>query len=321
MREDNRSISQFNAGSIRGKPSRLRWLFPFFLIGLSTLIAGVFLLMRIVGLVQIQQGFLLLIFSVSLLSSIAFGTLLFARHQRLLLLSRNQQNWFTLALILPVFVGMLATLPLQGLTLSGGLIPCTLYFLAFILVLELLGRERSKYSETYHIDEGHDEESEIVMNDDEELLKLRPMNSGCESVISEETPEIETENNEALFESLIEASDSFCEAEDESKENYSQWMNRVADPDGFEVIEGGSLVQFSVNQKVHVVHIGLFPPLEGDLDVVCELENGAETRVRVLEIRGYGVSVEVNRASDLASKFETNLYYRITNRINREEVA
>ena len=99
-------------------------------------------------------------------------------------------------------------------------------------------------------------------------------------------------------------------------------MNRSQDPDGFEVIEGGTLVQFEKHQKVSVVHIGLFPPVEGELHVVCAFEFGTAVRARILETRGYGISVEVKRTYDLEHAFETEMNYQISNQaLNREDVA
>lgn len=309
MKERHRSANQSNNGTNQGKPSRLRWLFPFFLIGFNSVIAGVLLLLRMMGGFQIQQGYLPLITLVSLLSCISLGTLLFARKKKLLLLAKGHRNILTLALILPVFVGMLATLPAEGLQLIGGLILSTVYFVGFVAVLELLEREHAKCLEAH-------------IYDDVIQLRVRRTEPVAREVISNEEPETPEEDNEALFKALIQQGDCALETgENESKENYSQWMNRTTDPDGFEVIEGGALVQFSANQKMSIVHVGLVPPLDGDLDVRCETEDDTVVRTRVLETRGYGISVQVNRTHDLDSNFETYLYYRITNRTLREAVA
>lgn len=325
MEETKRSINQIKNRTIQGKSSHLRWLFPFFMIGVSFILASVLLLMRSTGIFQVQQSFLPLITLGGLLSCFSLATLLLIRSQRLMDLSQSQKYSLTLVLILPVLGGMFAALPDGQLTSVGGWGLITVYFLAFAGVHELIEREAAVLaaSENFPTELQHEEGQQFSQHDQE-----RHISSPKQTVVAEETsaepPELIDESNEALLKVLPELStDSTHEVIefDEEQENRSQWMSRMTEPNGSEVIEGGTLVQFARNQKVSVVHIGLFPALSGDLSISCDSEVGAAIRTRILEIRGYGISIEVKRGDNLEEEFETYLYYRICNAKLDEEVA
>ncbi len=323
MHETKHQRNQSGERSNQGKSSRLRWLFPFLCIGFNTLVTGTLLLMRGTGVFQIQQSLLPLLTIGGLLACSSSGTLILIRSLRLLNLTRGQQSLLCLALVLPVLIGMFALLPVEGLTLGGGLTLCLVYFLSFAGVLELIYREGSEISAekmpVFHI---RDEFAKRPAAADR--LPVSGQNQadpGEEPAVDE--PELIDENHEALFEALFGQGDSALEMEeaDESRKGCSQWMNRVVRPEGFEVVEGGTLVQFARNQKVSIVHIGLFPPLSGSLSVSYDLELGQPVRARLLETRGYGVSVEVKRTQEIDSQFETTLHYQITSQPLTEEAA
>ena len=315
MNNANDRLNQFKDRPVQGKPSWLRWLFPFFLIGGNLLFASLLLLMRGAGLFQIQQSFLPLLTIGGLLSCVAAGILLVIRFLRLMNLSSGQKHGLTLALVLPVLAGMLAVLPQIGLNLTGILFFSLAYFLAFASVLEVIDR-----------DEASRQEPEFLPFREVEPANLKseiPDRSASNQVVPESELQDCEENNEALFEALLDQAETGQELSEseESRENCSQWMNRSQNPDGSELIEGGTLVEFAKHQKVSIVHIGLFPPVEGELQVVCAFEFGMELRTRVLETRGYGISVEVKRAYDLDHTFEAEMSYRITNQAFNEGVA
>lgn len=315
---------QFKDRSHQGKSSRMRWLFPFFCLTFNSLIAGSLLLMRVTGVFQIQQSLLPLLTIGGLLSCCSIGTLLLIRALRLMNISGNQKHGFTLAIVLPVLAGMLAMLPVGGLTVTGGLILSLVYFLAFTVVLELIHREGAKYPDSELLPFKKQSDSDLVARENQNQIVSRQKQADLpDEELAEEEPGIIEADNEALFKALLGQGESAQEIEevDESRENCSQWMNRATDPEGFEVVEGGTLIQFAGNQKVSIVHIGLFPPLEGNLTVSCDFEFGTPIRARVLETRGYGVSVEVKRTQDLEAEFEADLRYRITNQPLQEEVA
>ncbi|HAH44112.1 MAG TPA: hypothetical protein DCM07_04525 [Planctomycetaceae bacterium] len=69
------------------------------------------------------------------------------------------------------------------------------------------------------------------------------------------------------------------------------------------------------------MHLSLYPPLKGKLSVNCEFDPGLSVRTRVLETRGYGISVEVKRASGLEQEFEAVMQYGVTNQRLNEDVA
>ncbi|WP_339732090.1 hypothetical protein [uncultured Gimesia sp.] len=325
MEETNQRQNQFKDRPVQGKPSRLRWLFPFFLIGGNLLFASLFLLLRGVGGFQIQQSYLPLLTIGGLLSCASVGTLLLIRSLRLMNLSSGQKHSLTLALILPVLAGMLAVLPQNGLNLTGILFFSLAYFLAFAGVLEVIDRENSNWQRSEFLPIGNSDQGNLVsqasaLSDRADSPQIVP-ETELEDV--QDAPDSE-ENNEALFEALLGQSDAAQQETseaDESRENCSQWMNRSQNTDGFEVIEGGTLIQFAKHQKASVVHLGLFPPVEGKLHVVCTFGLGMAIRARVLETRGYGVSVEVKRTYDLEHAFEAEMNYRITNQALNEDVA
>ena len=314
--------SQFKDRSYLGKPSRLRWFFPFLLIGFHILIAAILLLMRATGVFQIPQSILPLVTVGGLLSCFSFGILLLIRALRLLNLTVGQQNCLTLVTVLPVVAGMLALLPVAELTMTSVLPLSMVYFLGFASVLELINREgfKTRAAEIHSFEK--QKETEFLTP--EEGKQVSEQNSVMvEEELTAETPDMIDENNEALFEALLSQEDSTLETIeiDECRENRSQWLNRTTGPEGVEVVEGGTLVQFSSNQKVSIVHIGLFPPLEGKISVACDFETGMPVRFRVLETRGYGISVEVKRTQELNTESDTYLHYRITNQQFNEEVA
>ena len=315
---------QFKDRSHQGKSSHLRWLFPFFCLTFNSFIAGSLLVMRAMGVFQIQQSLLPLLTIGGLLSCCSVGTLLLIRALRLMSFSGNQKQGFTLAIVLPVLAGMLAMLPAGGLTVTGGLMLSLVYFLAFAGVLELIHREGAKYPAAELLPFKQQNDSDLLAHENQsQIVSRRRQTDIPEEELAEAEPGIIEADNEALFEALLGQGESAQETEeiDESRENCSQWMNRATDPEGFEVVEGGTLIQFAGNQKVSVVHIGLFPALEGNLTVSCDFEFGTPIRARVLETRGFGVSVEVKRTQDLEAEFEAELRYRITNQPFQEEVA
>jgi len=323
MKEIKHRLNPIRERSNQGKSSRLRWLFPFLFISINTLIAGMLLLMRGTGVFQVQQSLLPLVTIGGLLACSSTGTLLLIRYLRLMSLSGGQKSLLTLTLVLPVLAGMFAMLPAGGLTVTGGLSLGLVYFLAFAGVLELIHREGLKSPDSEMIP-FQSQNHEAFCNPEDQRQVSGDQLAIPEETLAEAEPEvIIDENHEALFAALLGQGDSAQETEeiDESRENCSQWMNRATNPEGFEVIEGGRLIQFARNQKVSIVHIGLLPPLEGSLCVSCEFELGQPVRARVLETRGYGISVEVKRTHELESEFDTVLHYRITNQPFNEKAA
>jgi hypothetical protein len=320
--------SQFNDQSSLGNPSRLRWLFPLSLIALNISIAALLLLMRATAIFQIPQSFFPLLTIGGLLSCFSFGILLLIRALRLMNMTVAQQNGLTLVTVLPVVAGMLALLPFVELAMVGVLPLCLVYFLGFAAVLELINRAgfKNRAGEIHSCENENENENEnevdlLAQAESQQVLDDSPV--FFDEELTAESLDMIDEKNEALFEALLGQDDSTRELieVDESEENRSQWMNRTTDPEGVDLVEGGALVQFSRNQKVSIVHIGLFPPLKGKLSVACDFESGMPVRYRVLETRGYGISVEVKRTQELDAEFDTYLHYRVTNQPFNEEVA
>lgn len=305
---------QFKDRSHMGKPSRLRWLFPFFLIGFHILIAALLLLMRATGMIQVVKNLFPLFVTGCLLSCFSLGILLLIRAMRLLDLTRRQQNFLTLVSVLPVVAGMLAFLPSSEITAIGGVSLGLVYFGGYAGILELINREGFKTHTTENCPFEDNEEFEQTFDENQVLVD--------EELVAE-TSELLEENNEALFEALLGQADSIREtiAIDEDRETRSQWMSRTSEPAGVEVIEGGTRVEFSRNQKVCIVHIGISPPLDGKISVACHFEGEIPVRFRVLETRAYGVSVEVKRTQSLETELETHLHYNVSADSLNHEVA
>ncbi|WP_298858982.1 hypothetical protein [uncultured Gimesia sp.] len=314
--------SQFKDQANQRKPSRLRWFFPFLLISFHFLIVALLLLMRATGLIQISQSLFPLLTVGGVMSCISFAVLLLIRALRLMNLTVGQQNGLTLVTVLPVIAGMLALLPAEELTVAGALSFGLVYFLGFAGVLELINREVSKNRAIeIHIFEKDKGTDLVSLFNHHPVSEQNPI--AAEEDIDSESSDMIDENNEALFEALLDQKDSNQQTLDinEREENRSQWMNRTMESEGVEVVEGGTLVQFSRNQKVSIVHIGLSPPMDGNIYVSCSFETGMPVRFRVLETRGYGISVEVKRTGELDSEFNTYLHYQISNQQINEEAA
>lgn len=310
--------NQLKDQPVQGKPSWLRWLFPFFMIGGNIVVALMLLLMRGVGVIQIQQTFIPLIAVGSLLSTNATGTLWLIRALRLMNLTSGQKQGLTLALVLPVLSGMLALLPESGLSLPGMLYFSLAYFLAFAGVLEVIDREAAQKDEA----ECDARADSPVFSDESDEDQASQENAVDPEVIAEDVGET-VENNEDLFAAILsrDQEDEETITEGERDENCSQWMNRSRNAEGAEIIEGGTLVEFAVNQNVSVAHIGLFPPVAGELHVDCAIQPEMGVRSRVLEARAYGISVEVKRTIDLQHELTIEMNYRISNQAFNEEVA
>ena len=265
---DETKYSQFNDRSNMGKPSRLRWLFPFLLISFNILISVSIVLMRSTRIFQNPQSFWPLLTVGGLLSCISFGALLLIRALRLMHLTAGQQNGLTLVSVLPIVAGMLALLPMAALSLTGVAFLSLVYFLGFAGVLELINRERYKYRAAETLSRKTQTETDLpTAVESKRVAELAPnavrnLDEIGGEVIAK-TPGIVEENNEALFEALLGREDSTQEIieSDAGEESRSQWMNRTTNAEGVEMVEGATLLQFSKNQKVSIVHIGLFPPL------------------------------------------------------------
>lgn len=295
-----------------GKLSLLRGLSPLFFTVVVIAGGGGLLLLRAVGLIQVQDSYLPVLTVGSLMSCLVAGNLLLLRQLRMLRLSDSQKSTLTLALVLPVLAGMLAVLPENGLNLIGILFFCLTYFMAFAGVLEWLDREAVDRTEDEQFDGSEQEFSETVSVE---------LSSAVDPEMSDHV-EID-EGREKRFEALLSQSQSDVESlsGDQERAHCSQWMNRNSDEAGFEFIEGGVLVQFEPQQKTRVVHLGLYPPLKGKLSVNCEFDPGLSVRTRILETRGYGVSVEVKRSIDLEQEFQAVMQYWVTNQTCNEDAA
>ncbi|MDF1743037.1 MAG: hypothetical protein P1V19_05040 [Gimesia sp.] len=314
--------SQFEDRANQRKPSRLRWLFPFLLISFHFLIAAILLLMRATGVLQIPQSLFPLLTVGGVMSCISFAELFLIRALRLMNLTVGQQNGLTLVTVLPVIAGMLALLPAEALTMTGALSIGLVYFLGYAGILELINREVSnnRATENHFIEKDKATDLVTAFNHNP-VSEQKPI--VAEEDLATESPDMIDENNEALFEALLDQKDSNQPPLEinERDENRSQWMNRTMGTEGVEVVEGGTRVQFSRNQKVSIVHIGLSPPMEGNISVSCSFAIGMPVRFRVLETRGYGISVEVKRTDELDSEFNTYLHYQISNQQINEEAA
>ncbi|HAW31628.1 MAG TPA: hypothetical protein DCY03_26565 [Planctomycetaceae bacterium] len=312
MKQSKQNLHCLENEMTRGKLSLLRGLSPLFFAVVIIAGGGGLLLLRAVGSIQVQNSYLPVLTVGSLMSCLVAGTLLLLRQFRMLRLSGSQKSGLTLALILPVLAGMLAVLPEKGLNLMGILFFCLTYFMAFAGILEWLDREAVRFAEDDRRDCTQQTFSETVPV--ESLADADPETS--------DHAEIDA-GREKRFEALLAQSQSDVESlsDDQEHANCSQWMNRNSDEAGVEFIEGGVLVQFEPQQKTRVVHLGLYPPLKGKLSVNCEFDPGLSVRTRVLETRGYGISVEVKRSIDLESEFEAVMQYWVTNQTCNEDVA
>lgn len=312
MKQSKQNFYRLENEITRGKLSLMRGLSPLFFTGSIVAGGAGLLLLRAVGLIQVDNSYLPVVTVGSLLSCLVAGNLLFLRQFRLLQLSSSQKSGLTLALILPVLAGMLAVLPENGLNLMGILFFCLTYFMAFAGVLEWLDREAIGRAEA---DRSLDAEQEY----EKPGAEFAPDTVDSPS---SDSAEIDADR-EKRFEALLSEnqSDSETLAEDEEHGDCTQWMNRNTDEAGFEFVEGGILVRFEPQQKTRVVHLSLYPPLKGKLSVNCEFDPGLSVRTRVLETRGYGISVEVKRASGLEQEFEAVMQYGVTNQLLNEDVA
>ena len=303
MNASNPSITQISERSTGGKSSQQRWLFPFLFLGSNLLIAVGLVVLRITGWLQIEVSFVPLLITGGLLSA-SVALVLFSLHRKRLILQLEvRKHLLTLALVLPVLVGMLAVHPSAGLSLPGIYFFSLSYFMAFAGVLEWLNREAVHWQES-------------------DLLPF-PEDESPDVALLENTETAPAGDNEALFASLLEQGVNTGDLPETQfdAENCSQWMNRSIDKAGRETIEGGMQVHFARNQRLQVVHVSLNPPLEGELSISCEVENTSGTRTRVLEKRAYGVSIEVKRTTDLEAEFESLLHYQITSCTASEDVA
>lgn len=306
MTTSNPSFNQIRERSTGEKSSQPRWLFPFLLLGGNLFIATGLVVLRIAGWLQITRSFAPLLLTGVLLSGSAALVLFGLHRQRLIRFLEERKHLFTLALVVPVLMGMLAVHPAAGLSLPGIYFFSLTYFMAFAGVLEWLNREAIESRES-------------------DLLTFDYHNSSVQEQEQVATElEATSPQNEAIFAALLEqgepTAESFASAES-GDENCSQWMNRSGDQAVGEMVEGGIQIHFEKHQRLHVVHLGLNPPLEGVLSVTCEVEDDAGIRTRVLETRAYGVSIEVKRTQDLEAEFQSLLHYRITSCTASEDVA
>ncbi|QDT89773.1 hypothetical protein [Gimesia algae] len=313
MKQSKQNLYRLENEMTRGKLSLLRGLSPLFFTGVIGAGGVGLLLLRAVALIQVEDSYLPVLTVGALMSSLVAGNLLLLRQFRLLRLSNSHKSGLTLALVLPVLSGMLAVLPENGLNLMGILFFCLTYFMAFAGVLEWLDREAAELAENDRFNDPH---QGLPAADSAESCS-----DAAESQISGLT-EIDADR-EKRFEALLTENQSDIEthSDDEEHSHCSQWMNRNSDESGFECIEGGVLVQFEPQQKTRVVHLGLYPPLKGKLSVNCEFDPGLPVRTRILETRGYGVSVEVKRSADLEQEFQAVMQYWVTNQALNEDVA
>ncbi|MCA9007250.1 MAG: hypothetical protein KDA70_18410, partial [Planctomycetaceae bacterium] len=289
MKHSKQNLYCLESESTRGKLSLMRGLSPLFFTGVIIAGGGGLLLLRAVGSIQVEDTYLPTLTVGSLMSCLVAGNLLLLRQFRMLKLTSSQKSGLTLALVLPVLAAMLAVLPENGLNLIGILFFCLTYFMAFAGVLEWLDREAVERAEEEQINGREQELSET----------LSVESSSTADPGTSDQAEIDADR-EKRFEALLAENQSDLESlsEDQEHAGCSQWMNRNSDEAGFEFIEGGILVQFEPQQKTRVVHLGISPPLKGKLSVNCEFDSGLSVRTRVLETRGYGVSVEVKRSAD-----------------------
>jgi hypothetical protein len=305
MTISNPSFNQIRERSTGEKSSQPRWLFPFLFLGANLVIATGLVVLRVSGWLQIEQSFVPLLVTGVLLSGSAALVLFDLHRQRMMLSLEERKHFFTLGLVVPVLVGMLAVHPAAGLSLPGIYFFCLTYFMAFAGVLEWLNREAAQSRESELLT-FHDHHSPVVDLEQAET---------CSAATSTD--------NEALFAALLGQGESaLCDSESESgEESCSQWMNRSVNQSGEEMVEGGIRVHFQQNQRIQVVHLGLNPPLEGVMAITSEVEDGAGIRTRVLESRPYGVSIEVKRTQDLDGEFQSLLHYQITSCTASEDVA
>ncbi|WP_417387539.1 hypothetical protein [Gimesia sp.] len=313
MKHSKQNLYCLESESTRGKLSLMRGLSPLFFTGVIIAGGGGLLLLRAVGSIQVEDTYLPTLTVGSLMSCLVAGNLLLLRQFRMLKLTSSQKSGLTLALVLPVLASMLAVLPENGLNLIGILFFCLTYFMAFAGVLEWLDREAVERAEEEPFNSHEQEFSETV-----------PVESSSAAADFEASDHAEIDaDREQRFEALLAENQSDLESlsEDQEHAGCSQWMNRNADEAGFEFIEGGILVQFEPQQKTRVVHLGISPPLKGKLSVNCEFDSGLSVRTRVLETRGYGVSVEVKRSADLDQEFQAVMQYWVTNQSCNEDVA
>ncbi|WP_417378889.1 hypothetical protein [Gimesia sp.] len=313
MKQSKQNLHCLENQTTRGKRSLLRSLSPLFFTGVIVAGGAGLLLLRAVGFIQVEHSYLPVLAVGTLMSFLVAGNLLLLRQCRLLRLSSSHKSGLTLALVLPVLAGMLAVLPGNGLNLMGILFFCLTYFMAFAGVLEWLDREALELADNDRLNDPEQEFADPVPAES---------SSGTTEPETSDLGEID-EDREKRFEALLTEtqSDADTVSDEEERSRCSQWMNRNSDEAGFECIEGGVLVQFEPEQKTRVVHLGLYPPLKGKLSVNCEFDPGVPVRTRVLETRGYGVSIEVKRAADLEQEFQAVMQYWVTNQTLNEDVA
>ncbi|QDT27494.1 hypothetical protein Enr10x_28110 [Gimesia panareensis] len=305
MTTSNPSFDPIRERSTGEKSSQQRWLFPFLLLGTNLLLATGLVLLRTVGWLQIRQSFMPLLVTGILLSGSAALVLFTLHRKRIISQFEERKPLFSLALVVPVLMGMLAVHPAEGLSLPGIYFFSVAYFMAFAGVLEWLNRE-------------------AIQSRESELLPFEERGQPDEAREPAALELNETAgDNEALFAALLEQKPSVAEDHtDELKEaDCSQWMNRSIDHAGCETVEGGIQIHFDKQQRLHIVHLSLNPPLEGTLSVTSEVEDGAGIRTRILENRAYGVSIEVKRTQNLEEEFQSQLHYLIASRPASEDVA
>lgn len=305
MTTSNPSFDPIRERSTGEKSSQQRWLFPFLLLGANLLLTTGLVLLRTIGWFQIRQSFMPLLITGILLSGSATLVLFALHRKRIIYQLEERKPLFSLALVVPVLMGMLAVHPAEGLSLPGIYFFSVAYFMAFAGVLEWLNRE-------------------AIQSRESELLPFgeRGVPDAPQEPAALELNET-AGDNEALFAALLEQKPSVAEDHtDELKEaDCSQWMNRSIDHAGCETVEGGIQIHFEKHQRLHIVHLSLNPPLEGTLSVTSEVEDGAGIRTRILETRAYGVSIEVKRTQNLEEEFQSQLHYLIASRTASEDVA
>jgi hypothetical protein len=90
----------------------------------------------------------------------------------------------------------------------------------------------------------------------------------------------------------------------------SQWLKRIVDAAGREVVEGVALAEFAAGQSFAVVHVPFVPPFGRMPLFTSELVECPDVRLKGSAVFAYGARLELKRSGDVAVPLVAEIRFR-----------